>query len=143
MHRSQILYARATKDGKNTEHVHANFHNAAFRLAALRIDSCTASKYAVGGDVAPEARVCLTRDSGKPRKSKADICCHFACASRALYPALPQRLLFPSYIFALARHSPNKFDLHYTVDRHLPSKHHFNIYYHRHHNVIQSAIKSL
>jgi len=55
MYRSQILYARATKDGKKTEHVQANFHNSAFRLAVLRIDSCTASKYAVGGDVAREA----------------------------------------------------------------------------------------
>jgi hypothetical protein len=71
VHRSQILYARATKDGKKTEHVHANFHNAAFRLAVLRIDLCTASKYAVGGDVAREARICSTEGFGKIKEEQS------------------------------------------------------------------------
>jgi hypothetical protein len=78
--------------------VQANFHNAAFRLAVLRIDSCTASKDAVGGDVA--------REGSRENQGRAKL----AVAVVLLAPIAP---LYPSltpatYIFALARHFPQQ-----------------------------------
>jgi hypothetical protein len=138
IHRSQILYARATKDGKKTEHVQANFHDAAFRLAALGIDSCTASKYAVGGDAARDGR---RRIRENLERAELAFAITLLAPVAPLYPSAPAPSLSFIHICSCPPLAPT--NLIFIIQS--TDTFYQNItstkYYHRHHDVIQSAIK--